>query len=380
MYNKIKVIDSHVHFELPFRYKDLKKMMKDTKTDICNLVCLYDGKYSSSIIDSLLAKEESNNDVYVFGSLDLANYYLDRKDLGLNMVNHVKRLMKLGCDGIKMLEGKPSSRKKYPIPDFDVLEFDPYFKYMEENNIPLIWHVNDPEEFWDINLVPDWAKNSGWYYSDEYVNNIDQYNQIKNVLLKHPLLNVTFAHFYFMSKKLDELGEMFDLFPNMKVDITPGIEMFESFSKNNKEAKDFFIKYQDRIVYGTDISLIDYSGNGKYDYEDSTIRAMLCRKFLSNKRKMILKGNKNSLLGENDLLLYPLGLSKDIQEKIFFSNFIKSVGPIKKVDLELLLDECIKTRKKINYLMTKPFNKNKEKDYSRIETVEKNIYKRLGEK
>ena len=76
--------------------------------------------------------------------------------MGENLIEHVKKIMKCGCDGIKMLEGKPDERKRFPIPDFDSEEFDKLFSYLEKEKINIIWHVNDPEEFWDETKIPEW--------------------------------------------------------------------------------------------------------------------------------------------------------------------------------------------------------------------------------
>lgn len=44
-----------------------------------------------------------------------------------------------------MLEGKPNIRKYYPIPDFDQSVWEDYWAYLEQEQIPVYMHVNDPE-------------------------------------------------------------------------------------------------------------------------------------------------------------------------------------------------------------------------------------------
>jgi hypothetical protein len=36
-------------------------------------------------------------------------------------------------------------------------------------------------------------------------------------------------------------------------DLTPGAEMYFNFSSRLGEVRDFFLRYQDRLIYGTDI-------------------------------------------------------------------------------------------------------------------------------
>ena len=351
----MKIIDSHIHYSLPVTYENLIETLDKTNTDYCNLVALYDRERGSETIDCLRCKYLGNGRIYTYGSLDLSKYYTNLENIGDCMKEHVKNLMDCGCDGIKMLEGKPTSRNRYPIPNFDLPEWDSYFAYMEEKQIPIVWHVNDPEEFWDINKVPEWAYRSGWYYGEKSINNIDQYNQIENVLKKHPNLVISFAHFYFMSSNdnLNKLSELFDKYPNICVDITPGIEMFHNFSNNITKSKEFFIKYQDRILYGTDISGCGTEGDKEFNIKDSLIRANLCKDYLSKQNDLYIKGDKDSLLGEDDFILKPLGLSKEIQEKILGLNFLRITGKMHEINIPKILDECEREKERIDILSKK---------------------------
>lgn len=62
-------------------------------------------------------------------------------------------------------------------------------------------------------------------YDDTYVNNEIQYRQMENMLQRHPNIKFIFAHMYFMSAQLPRLSALLDAYPNMMVDITPGLEM-----------------------------------------------------------------------------------------------------------------------------------------------------------
>lgn len=343
----IKVIDGHIHYSLPTTPKMILDMLEMTETDMGNLVALYDKKRASGTIDCLYAKDVLKNKLYVYGANDITQY-IKGGNMGEKLAEHVKDLMECGCDGIKMLEGKPTSRKRYPIPNFDIPEMDAYFDYLEKNNINVVWHVNDPEEFWDSEKCPDWAKRSGWFYNETFVNNEDQYNQIENVLKRHPKLTIIFAHFYFLSAQLDRLSALFDKYPNIGVDITPGIELFENLSKNKEKGREFFIKYQDRIFYGTDISG-DESDSIPFAKDDSIIRAKLCRDFLS-KKELFMKGNPDSLLGANDFTLQGLELDKEIVDKILYKNFYRLNKEPKNLNYKAILNEIEKERERIKFL------------------------------
>ena len=257
--------------------------------------------------------------------------------------------MNCGCDGIKMLEGKPDQRKIFKIPNFDNDEWDKVFEYIEKEQINIIWHVNDPEEFWDINKIPVWAKQAGWFYDNTFINNEKQYNEIKNVLDKHPLLHITFAHFFFMSNQLNRLDKILSKYPNVCVDITPGIELFENLSKNLKEAKDFFIKYQDRIIYGTDISRCYYDNDKEENIIDAFNRSRLCYRFLKES-KVDIEINKKSLLGTNSIHINGLSLDTKIINKITYQNFYNRNLEPKKLNINEIIKEIDREKERINYL------------------------------
>lgn len=366
----VPLIDSHIHFSFPHTYEEIEDALNISCANKGNLVAQIDRYKASDTIDCLYAKYLSKERLYVYGSLD-ATQYLKNQNMGNNLVEHIKHLMNCGCDGIKMLEGKPDQRKTFKIPNFDNDEWDKVFEYLEKEKINIIWHVNDPEEFWDINKIPVWAKKAGWFYDNTFINNEKQYNEIANVLKKHPLLHITFAHFYFMSNQLNRLDEIFSKYPNVCVDITPGIELFENLPKKLKEAKEFFIKYQDRIIYGTDISRCYYDSDQKENIVDTFNRSRLCYRFLKES-KVDIELNEKSLLGTSSIHINGLALDQKVINKIVYQNFYNRNLEPKKLNINEIIKEIDREEERINYL-----NKYYSQNYSIIylEYVKESIKK-----
>ena len=348
MKNDKIIIDSHIHYSMPKTIDDLIGALKLSKADNLNLVAQIDPKKSSETMDCLFAKYLLNNKIFVYSSLDITAYYKG-DNIGKNLAKYVEEIMDVGSDGIKMIEGKPEYRKKIPIPSFDSKTFEPYFDYMEKKQIPIIWHVNDPEEFWNLKKIPTWALKAGWYYDETYVNNYKQYEEVLNVLTKHPNLKVTFAHFFFLSNDLNRLASIFDTYPNVSVDMAPGIELYENLSNNIAEAKKFFVKYQDRIIYGTDICRLDTDIDEEFNHNDAIVRGLLCQDFLT-KDRVYLKGNEKSLLGKDDVILNGLSLDEKITNKIFSTNFLKSHLYPKSIKKEKMIEEIAKEKERVLYL------------------------------
>ena len=80
--------------------------------------------------------------------------------------------------------------------------------YVTEPDVPVLLHVNDPEDFWDASAVPVWAAAQGWLYDESYVNNEEQYRQMEAILKRHPKIKFIFAHMYFMSAQLPRLAAL----------------------------------------------------------------------------------------------------------------------------------------------------------------------------
>ena len=125
------------------------------------------------------------------------------------------------------------------------LDHDEFFTEAEKRGTHIVFHVTDPIDFW--------TKEGGDYYGDStYASYEEIYRQAYKILENHPNLKVTFAHFFFKSETPEELEELFEKYPNVCVDLTPGWEMYLSFYERKEYFKEFFTKYSKRIVLGTD--------------------------------------------------------------------------------------------------------------------------------
>ncbi len=357
----MKILDCHVHYAMPIAPEEIISLMDDTKTDYFNVVLVPERQRISSICDAMVLKAKSMNRCSVYSSLDVSKYFINSKNLGKAFAKYTKYLLKMGADGIKLIEGKPNMRKLLPIPDFDNMVWDPFFEYLETNQIPVLWHVNDPEEFWDKDKIPSWASSQGWYYDESFINNEEQYRQIGKVLERHPNIKIIFAHFFFMSNQLSRLQSILDKYPNIMIDLTPGIEMYINFSNNIIEAKNFFIKNQDRIIYGTDIGARAVLGSSIINKKECIDRSIIVRTFLE-KDKVEVKADGNFLIGMKDFTLNGLSLDKDILQKIYCNNFINFSGHIRKINNHLVIKEAKRLKKTITIMSI--FDKKVKKDFT----------------
>ena len=344
----MNIIDCHVHCSAQTDIKILMEHLTKTGTDRAILLACSHSRCLSLVPQALTAKASEPGRFFVFAAPDLSGYYLHPDDLGDYMARYGQRMLALGCDGIKLLEGKPQMRKKAPIPDFDAPVWEPFWVWAEENAIPFLWHVNDPEDFWDREHAPAFAVAQGWLYDESYINNEAQYTQVLNVLSRHPKLKIIFAHFFFLSAQLERLSDILDRYPNVKVDLTPGIEMYENFSGNLDNTKAFFAKYSDRICYGTDIGgRCVLMGEGKrFDEKENLRRPEIVRLFLTGTEETEIRSDGHFLVDRPPFVLRPLGLGGERLQKILGGNLLDHIGKAPaKVDGEAVLDECRRLRR-----------------------------------
>ncbi|MDD4638046.1 MAG: amidohydrolase family protein, partial [Bacteroidales bacterium] len=134
------------------------------------------------------------------------------------------------------------------------------FALCEERRIPILWHVGDPAPFWRED-APAWARERGWYYGGGAYPSLEElYARAERVLARHPRLNVCFAHLYFCSDDMAHAQRLLDTYPNVRLDITPGTEMYTAFFAAPQRWREFFLRNAARIQLGSDS---DFTADGE---------------------------------------------------------------------------------------------------------------------
>ncbi|MBQ7761345.1 MAG: hypothetical protein IJ400_04745 [Clostridia bacterium] len=308
-----KIIDSHLHIskwgdeDFITCFDNYVKEQGIHALNICAIpLCM--SNVANNIMLGLYKLARPNT--YIHGGIELIEVPLDNMPSGMDTVAQYKELMEIGFDGIKMLEGKPTEHKRIGK-SINHPQLNRLYSEMEKDGTHLLMHVNDPDEFWDLERAPEWAIKAGWTYTD---GSFSPYEEIRDqtiqILKDYPNLSLTLAHFFFCSKTPQLLEELFSLYPNLCVDLTPGGEMYVEFEKNYSYYKGFFDKYHNRLIFGTDRS---YKCDEKYaDWQYNLVTT-----FLSTDKAVESFDNK---------MLLGLGLPKEKSDNILFANFENRVG------------------------------------------------------
>jgi len=243
------LIDGHTHLTT-FESIERFEVIRDTAgLSGIAFACLQLMQPHANVL-ALLAKALRPADTWVLGGLDHAAP--GHEETGLDFAGQARRLRALGADGMKMIEGKPNARRDTGLA-LDAAEYHEYYRYLEQEGIPLLFHVADPETFWSAETAPQFAKQNNWLYADpSFCSKETLYAESCRVVEQFPRLNVVFAHFYFLSADLPRAAAFLDAHPRVCFDITPGTEMYYHFSAQAASWREFFVRYQDRILFGTD--------------------------------------------------------------------------------------------------------------------------------
>jgi uncharacterized protein len=142
------------------------------------------------------------------------------------------------------------SRLKLDDPDLD-----PVWDACARLGIPVFIHTADPEQFFE----PIDYTNERWlelalfpgrrYPQDRFPSFEELMTERDDLFRKHPRTTFVAAHMGWQANDLGRLGKMLDAMPNVYTEV--GAVLYD-IGRQPRGAHDFFVKYQDRILFGKD--------------------------------------------------------------------------------------------------------------------------------
>ena len=186
-----------------------------------------------------------------FNSIDLENHIE-------NQVSIIRDAVAKGAIGLKVYKGlgltnKDSKGNRVAVDD---KRLGPIWEVCGELGIPVLIHSADPFQFWQDKD----GQNERWfelkekpnrYYGDS--NFIPPFEDIikeqHTIFERHKKTTFINAHLGWMGNDLKRLGEHLDRYPNV---VTEFGAVIAELGRQPKTARQFFIDYQDRIMFGKD--------------------------------------------------------------------------------------------------------------------------------
>lgn len=182
-------------------------------------------------------------------------------------VSRLNDSFKNGALGIKVWKNigiveRDSTGKFITIDD---PSFEKIIRTVIDNDKTILAHIGEPKNCWlpleemTVNNDRNYFQNNPQYHMhlhpeypsyDEVIAARDRMHE------KYPELRIVGAHLASLEWNLDELAKRLDRFPNLAVDMGARIPHLQYLTQQDREkVRQFFDKYQDRIVYATDLSV-----------------------------------------------------------------------------------------------------------------------------
>jgi predicted TIM-barrel fold metal-dependent hydrolase len=141
----------------------------------------------------------------------------------------------------------------------DWAELDPLWAKAGKLRVPVAIHTGDPRAFWEpadplnerfeeLSLHPGWSFHGPEYPPREVL--LDERNR---VIERHPNTTFIAVHLANSPEDLEAVAALLDRYPNVVVDISARVPEIGRHAPERSRA--FFMKYQDRILFGTDLGL-----------------------------------------------------------------------------------------------------------------------------
>jgi uncharacterized protein len=253
---KFPLIDIHSHHtRLTPEYVD--KLVREMDSINLRVIVNLSGGTGERLKQTIAAMKSRYPDRFVvFANVNTDD--LNEPGFGARAAARLAEDVRGGAQGLKIfknfgmdLKYKSGERVKVDDP-----EWDPVWARCGELKIPVLIHTAEPSVFFE----PVDKHNERWLELKQFPGRArppEKYPPFETLmaernrmLAKHPKTNFILAHLAYHGNDLGRLGRLFDMYPNAYVDIAA---VLAEFGRQPYTARDFLIKYQDRVLFGKDI-------------------------------------------------------------------------------------------------------------------------------
>lgn len=186
-----------------------------------------------------------------------ATWDCQRPDFGRRMAKELARLKAAGVSGLKIFK---DFGLKYRDADGSLIKIDDprwdnIWQACGELGLPVIMHTADPAAFFEpidetnerweeLHRHPDWS-----FFGPQFPSRSELHAARNRVIARHRQTTFIGAHLANDGEDLAEAGRWLDEHPNLVLEIASRIS---ELGRQPYTARDFLLKYADRILFGTD--------------------------------------------------------------------------------------------------------------------------------
>ena len=318
------VVDVHNHlgggkaFLTPERVKHyLEEMDAAGVRTAVNL----DGGWGQRLEETLTALDEAHPGRFLtYALIDFSD--IDEPGWSAREASRLAASFEAGAKGLKFhkalgLGVRYKDGRFLPVDD---PKLDPIWEVCARHKRPVEIHTGDPGAFFtpldrrnerwhELNEHPQWL-----FHGKDFPARSELHAQRMRAIARHPNTTFICAHMANDAEDLAEVGRWLDAYPNMYVDIDARIS---ELGRQPYTARRFILKYQDRIMFGTDTA------------PDRAAYRMYYR-FLETDDEYFDPARGHHRQGF--WMIYGVFLPRDVLEKLYFKNAERLLVGLKKPD------------------------------------------------
>jgi predicted TIM-barrel fold metal-dependent hydrolase len=314
--SRFPVIDAHNHLGQNFGAWDQRPVSELLDTlDQAN-VHMYvdlDGGWGEDILRAHLDhfKAAAPERFRVFGGVDWSAWQEHGDRFGEWAATRLRAQAALGAEGLKIWKefGLRVRDQCGALVSVDDARLDPLWETAAELRLPVVIHVADPVAFFapldannerweELHAHPDWHFPSPPFPAFETI-----VNALADLVTRHPQTTFIGAHVGCYAENLKWVSELLDKCPNFYADISARIS---ELGRQPRAARWFFLKYADRILFGTDMG------------PDTNIYRIYYR-FLETDDEYF-NYDVTEMPRQGRWHIYGLSLPDDVLEKVYYRN------------------------------------------------------------
>jgi len=237
-----------------------------------------------------------------------------------SLSEELERAIKMGAAGEGELwkhlglKAKDVSGKIIPVDDPRI---DPLWAKAGELGVPILWHMGDPapmfqpvdrfnERYIELRRYTEWS-----FYGPQFPSRETILKGRENVLRKHPQTIFIGCHMGWNSDDLSYASYLLDTYPNYFLDISTTLS---ELGRQPYTTRRFFIKYQDRILFGTD-------GGSLFGVKGWTVEKFYQAhfEFLETENEYIDYPMQGAI-NQGSWKIYGINLPDSILQKVYYKN------------------------------------------------------------
>ncbi len=265
----LPVIDCHSHFFYKLRHNQqafVDYLAAMDRNQIAISVSL-DGQLGSQLDEHIRFLWTDHADRFaIFANVDWrgsgasdqpATWDCLRPGFSERTADQLADAVKRGVSGLKVfkqlgLEYRDADGSLLKVDD---PRWDAIWQRCGQLGIPVLMHTGDPQAFFEpidetnerweeLSRHPDWS-----FFGPGFPTLLELQQARNRVLARHPKTNFIAAHMANSPEDLQQLAQWLDEHPNLYVDLSSRIS---ELGRQPYTARDFLIRYQDRVLFGTD--------------------------------------------------------------------------------------------------------------------------------